>query len=450
LNLSPSTVTTLSSRGARENTFFTRPSDQKPDLYHEVIVEYMEEPWGSPDFVAEQFKEWYRRNSVNIPAPIEIEKREFAFIHFQGKGMHRHMSFATEAEMQRYLRNNAPMHSYYSSSYYGDPSADMSQKDWLGADLIFDIDADHFDLPCQREHDKWWCKNCGEHGVGHPPEICVCGKAQFITETWLCDRCLQAAKYETQKLLDILITDFGVDVENLTTNFSGNRGYHVHVHGDKFKPLDQNARREIVDYIMATGLEAEYQGFSPRKRGAKPILAEGGWRGRTGRALYDYLSAATEENIRSLRLSRRSTDNILQHRDKILDILVTKHPSNLIPSLIDPNSLDKLLGEALKLQASEIDTVVTTDIHRLIRMPYTLHGKTGWQVQTIPYRQLPSYDPFLEAVVVRGGEVRLEFSHAPKIKILDTWYGPYDQEEATLPLEAALFFLCKKGARVKK
>ncbi len=63
--------------------------------------------------------------------------------------------------------------------------------------------------------------------------------------------------------------------------------------------------------------------------------------------------------------------------------MVTKHPSNVIP-LIDPKSLDKLLAEALKLQASEIDTVVTTDIHRLIRMPKTLHGKTGWQVQTIP------------------------------------------------------------------
>ena len=45
--------------------------------------------------------------------------------------------------------------------------------------------------------------------------------------------------------------------------------------------------------------------------------------------------------------------------------------------------------------------------------------------------------------------VELEFRHAPKIKILDTLYGPYDEEEATLPVEAALFYLCKKGARIK-
>jgi len=409
----------------------------------------MEEPWGSPKFVAEQFNHWYRRNSSTIPAPISIEQREFAFITFHGKGMHRHIALPTIDEMQRYLRNTGPMHSYHSSSYYTDPTADMSQKGWLGADLVFDIDADHFELPCQKEHDRWWCRNCDEQGTGHPPEICKCGKAQFETETWLCERCLQAAKYETQKLMDILITDFGVDIGHLITNFSGNRGYHVHVHSDAFKSLGQNSRREIVDYIMAIGLEAEYQGFSRRNRGARSTFAEGGWRGRTGRAIYDYLSTVSEAEIKALKLGRNTTKNIVENRDEILDTLVTKHPSNVIP-LIDPKSLDKILGEALKLQASEIDTVVTTDIHRLIRMPNTLHGKTGWQVQTIPYGQLPSYDPLMRAVIIRGDPVHLEFSHAPKIKILDTVYGPYDEEEATLPLEAALFFLCKKGARVKQ
>ncbi|MFC1802669.1 DNA primase small subunit domain-containing protein [Thermoproteota archaeon] len=409
----------------------------------------MEELWGSPDFVAEQFQNWYRRNSATIPAPIDIAKREFAFITFHSKSMHRHIFLPTEPELQRYLQNNTPMHAYHSSSYYIDPTADMSQKGWLGADLVFDIDADHFDLPCQKVHDKWRCRNCDEEGTGSPPEMCKCGKAQFITETWLCEKCLQAAKYETQKLLDILITDFGAKIEDLITNFSGNRGYHVHVHSNTFKPLDQNARREIVDYIMAIGLEADYQGFSRRNRGAKSTFADVGWRGRTGRAIYDYLSTTSEKEIRALKLSRNATNNILNRGDDILNTLVTKHPSNILP-LIDPKSLEKLLAKAKKLQASEIDTVVTTDIHRLIRLPNTLHGKTGWQVQTIPYSQLSNYDPLTKSVIIKGPEVKLEFRKAPKIKILDTWYGPYEEEVAELPLGAALFFLCKKGAKVRR
>ncbi|MBN2334503.1 DNA primase small subunit PriS [Candidatus Bathyarchaeota archaeon] len=409
----------------------------------------MEEDWGSPQFVAEQFRRWYAQNSHTIPAPIDIVHREFAFLPFHGRTMYRHNRLPTLEELQRYLRSNAPAHSYHSSAYYDDPSADMARKGWRGADLVFDIDADHFDLPCQKLHDKWRCRNCGKEGTGHPPELCECGKAQFQTETWLCEHCLQAAKHETQKLLDILIQDFGAAPDGLTTNFSGNRGYHVHVHNDDVIPLNQQARREIVDYIMAIGLEAEYQGFSQRNRGARSTLAEGGWRGRTGRALYDYLNDVEPDEVKAMKLGRKATKSIVSDRNLVLETLMEKHPSN-VTSYIDPKSLQTVLERAVKLQASEIDTVVTTDIHRLIRLPNTLHGKTGWQVQTIPYGALPDYDPLTRAIAIDGDPVKLEFSRAPRIRIRDTEYGPYENEEAELPLGVALFYLCKKGARVKR
>jgi DNA primase small subunit len=350
----------------------------------------MEEDWGSQSFIEEQFKYWYSRNSHTISAPEQLRNREFAFLTFHGRTMYRHIMFPSEEELQRYLRNTAPAHSYHSSAYYSDPTVDMARKGWLGADLVFDIDADHFDLPCQKIHDKWKCRNCEAEGKGHPPEICKCGKAQFDTETWLCEDCLQAAKHEAQKLLDILIQDFGIDPDNLLTNFSGHRGYHVHATSNLVKELGQNSRREIVDYIMATGLELEFQGFNIRRKGARPTITEGGWRGRTLRALYDYLSKASEEEIKSLNLSDASTENILVKKNQILKTLMERHPSNIIP-LIDIKSLDKILKVALELQASEIDTVVTTDIHRLIRLTNTLHGKTGWQVQSIPYVSYPDF-----------------------------------------------------------
>jgi DNA primase small subunit len=408
-----------------------------------------QEPWGSPQFVGEQFAIWYRKNADTIPAPLDLPKREFAFLTFQGRGMHRHIQLATLRDLQRYLRNNAPMHSYHSSSYYENPTADMALKGWMGADLVFDIDSDHVALPCQETHDKWWCRNCDEQGTGHPPEICKCGKAQFTTETWLCADCLQAMKYEAEKLLDILISDFGAKIEEIITNFSGNRGYHVHVHSEAMKGLNQNSRREIVDYILAIGLEVDLQGFKPGK-GARSTLAEGGWRGRTGRALYDYIASTTDQEIRALKMSPNATRTVINSRDEVLDTLMTKHPSNLLP-LIPPKQLDKLVAKAIKLQASEIDTVVTTDIHRLIRMPKTLHGKTGWQVQTIPYGKLPSYDPLRDAVIPNKDMIKLEFKGAPKIEILDEEYGPYEEGAIVdMPIEAALFFLCKKGARVVK
>ena len=150
-----------------------------------------------------------------------------------------------------------------------------------------------------------------------------------------------------------------------------------------------------------------------------------------------------------MRLSGRATKSITDDKERLLTTLMNKHPSN-VTSLIDPKSLKTVLERAVKLQASEIDTVVTTDIHRLIRLANTLHGKTGWQVQTIPYGSLPDYDPLTRAAVITGDPVPLEFRWAPKIKINDVEYGPYEDEQAELPLSAALFYLCKKGARLRR
>lgn len=407
----------------------------------------MEQAWGSEKFVQHHFKQWYKTNSQIIQPPTDQVHREFAFLGFTGRGMHRHIKLSTPSELRTYLRQNSPAHCYHSSSYYEFPDADMAKKGWLGADLVFDIDADHFDLPCQKKHDKWSCINCGKKNSGHPPEVCECGRAQFETQSWLCENCLQAAKYETQKLIDILIQDMGFTPNDLIINFSGNRGYHVHVRNPKIKDLDQHARREIVDYIMATGLEPEYHSFSTRKRRFRATLSSKGWRARTGKALYDYISECSNDEVKALKLSRKATNAIIDEKDKILQILMERHPSQLLP-VIDQKSLKIIISKAIKFQASNIDSVVTTDINRLIRLPNTLHGKTGWQVQPIPYQGLSDYDPMESAVSIIGPPIKLRFRWAPKIKINNSEYGPYEDEVAELPLEAALFFLAKKGAMV--
>jgi DNA primase small subunit len=106
------------------------------------------------------------------------------------------------------------------------------------------------------------------------------------------------------------------------------------------------------------------------------------------------------------------------------------------------------MNVAVKLQAAEIDTVVTTDIHRLIRLPMTLHGKTAWQVQPISLDDLSDYDPFKEAVVFDGGDLKIQTRWVPKFRIKEDEYGPFEEEEVSLPLAAALYVLCKGGGRI--
>ena len=58
--------------------------------------------------------------------------------------MNRHVKFGTTSEINNYLKKTAPAHSYHSVAYYEDPGSKlMVEKKWQGADLIFDLDADH-------------------------------------------------------------------------------------------------------------------------------------------------------------------------------------------------------------------------------------------------------------------------------------------------------------------
>jgi len=408
------------------------------------------EGWGSIPFVAETFRRYYQSRGELVQAPPEIRSREFAFLSFGGRSMQRHTAFDDIQQLHRRLADSAPAHVYYSSAYYEAPEAEMEWKGWMGADLVFDIDADHIDSPCKADHDRWRCRACGEEGAGRAPEGCPrCGKAAFDEETWFCERCLELAKFEANKLLDIIIQDFGFSpaAGGLEVNFSGNRGYHVHVRSPDVRGLDQLARREIVDYVMGIGIDPEHHGFGGRA--GSPTMAEGGWRGRAVKALYDYVAHAAPEDLKRLDLGGAAARSILEGRGEILRLL-REGPARGVLKHIRPKPLGRLMEAAVKEQASAIDTVVTTDVNRLIRLSNTLHGKTGWLAQTVAIDELEDYDPQISAVALTGGTETVHVREAPRFRIGDELYGPYADERVELPLAAAVFLLCKGAARVER
>jgi len=146
--------------------------------------------------------------------------------------MRRHKAFSRESEAFEYLRSMVPAHVYHSAAYYQFPgAATMKEKQWQGADLIFDLDADHL-----------------------PPDV----RGKSYREM------LDAVKKETNKLLDFLLEDFGFSEDNVSIVFSGGRGYHIHVRDPRVLSLESPERREIVDYLSGTGLESQYI-FEPEK-----------------------------------------------------------------------------------------------------------------------------------------------------------------------------------------
>ncbi len=314
------------------------------------------------------FREYYIRNKLVIPDLLF--QREIGFIPFNGT-MVRHKVFNSEAQIEKYIRYIIPRHLYYSSAYYRYPEQHiMPEKEWLGAELIFDLDADHIE------------------------------GANKMTYTQILDE----VKKHTVKLLNMLQDDFGFDEKNIRLYFSGGRGYHVHIEGDGVYDLDSDARREIGDYIKIENLSID------ELKKLDDIYFDYGILKRLNIYISDFFNNIDLDYVRNI-FERDATNyikyiNTKYYREKkIIDFLKNQHDNKfkLIGtenSSIEYNKkiLKQLLDDFKKYSMAEIDEPVTTDIHRLIRFPLSLHGKTGLMVKPLNINDLNDFVPLNEAI----------------------------------------------------
>jgi len=372
---------------------------------------------------------------------------------FKKGTMIRHKCFKTADDLRSFLSTIAPANVYYSSAFYERPEDEMRTKGWIGADLIFDIDADHIPTPCAKAHDTWICSNCGAIGSGMSHKKCpTCGEQKFNETTWPCEICLESAKVEAIKLIDILTKDFGFSPGELTVGFSGHRGYHVHVESEEVRPLDSMARKEIVDYVLGIGLEAEFHGLGERAvDGARVLAGPGlddlGWSGRIGRGTYDLLLTASSEELEKIGLRKNVIDTITRNKESLLESWREKGPWGTIKG-IGTENWRRIAQYGVEKQSVKIDTVVTTDIHRLIRLTNTLHGKTGLKKVEVPMTGIEHFDPLKSAVTFKEGTATVLVSAAPQFRLGNETYGPYKEQKIELSMAAALLLLCKGAAEV--
>ncbi|MBS7607469.1 MAG: DNA primase small subunit PriS [Thermoproteota archaeon] len=404
-------------------------------------------------FIRNAFSRYYSENIDRVEIPKSIENREFGFTLFKEGVMVRHKGFMKPEDLKDFIKKNIPSNVFYSAAYYSVPEAKMDEKGWLGSDLFFDIDADHIPTKCNKKHDVWTCRGCGLKGRGMTPDKCpTCGGESFDDKTWPCEICLETARSETIKLIDMLMNDFGFSPEEIKCSFSGHRGYHVQIESEGILDLDSDIRKEIVDYITGTGIDALLHGLEEVRDGKTrflvgPSLDDFGWRGRIAKGTYEFLLAATENDLRNLGLKRKIIEKILSSRDEILESWKTSGPWNLVEGL-GLDGWQKILQHSATFQSAKIDTVVTVDIHRLIRLPGTLHGKTGLLKVSFPVSRIEDFDPLKEALALKGEEVKVYVDEAPAFRLGDEIFGPFEKQSVTLPLPAAVFLLCKNAAKV--
>jgi len=362
--------------------------------------------------------------------------------------MIRHRRFSGASSLRLALNQVVPSDVYHSCAYYENPDFDMDKKGWLGADLVFDIDADHIPSRCNKIHDEFICAKCGFTGRGITPEVCpVCEGTKFSAKTWPCELCIQSAKEETAKLVDMLSNDFGFSLNELHLFFSGHRGFHVHVEDEAVRSLDAMARKEIVDYVTGLGLSLFDSDAkeNKRKRSSKKFsLHNFGWNKRLKTGMQTFLLAASKDDLRSIGLKNPA---LLKNKDLVIARCINEGRWESV-SGVSVQTWIKLAEHVREIQSANIDTVVTTDVHRLIRMNGTLHGKTGLKKVQFPVKDLQVFDPFSKAVAFKTGEVKVLVSDAPEFKMGGKTLGPYRNETKELSTAAAVMLICKGRAKV--
>ncbi len=404
----------------------------------------------SREFVFQRFREFYRDPSNAVPSSPLPERREFGYLTFKEKFMVRHRRFNTVEQFRTVLANTVPSDVYHSVAYYENPDFDMDKKGWSGADIVFDIDADHIPTSCNKIHDEFRCVKCGFEGRGITPEVCPCCEAtKFQTKIWACDLCIKSARDEVAKLLDMLENDFGFAQSEIRVFFSGHRGYHLHLENEAVRSLDAMARKEIVDYVTGLGLgifeENKREEKSKRKHGGNKFnLHNFGWNRRLKLGMEQFLLSATPDTLKEVGLRYKT---LIESRDTIIKRVLKEGRWEGVKGVSEATwrHLAELIKEE---QAAKIDTVVTTDIHRLIRMNGTLHGKTGLKKVEFEPRELQDFDPFSEAVAFKKGKVRVLVFDAPEFRMSGETLGPYKNQTLELPVAAAVLLICKKRAEV--
>ena len=147
---------------------------------------------------------------------------------------------------------------------------------------------------------------------------------------------------------------------------------------------------------------------------------------------------ATLDDMRRSLHSRRgeSTGLDLMMREDSLEYFTSDRVKELFIQMVLQSLKERMAGQ--------IDEPVTRDIKRLIRLPGSLHGKTGLKVVTLSRDQMNDFDPLRDAVpdTYPDRPVKVRLKDNTSIRIRDCQVqGTGDVE---VPAYAALFLVLRR------
>jgi DNA primase small subunit len=372
--------------------------------------------------VKDAFREYYFNHINLLETPDHLEQHEFGYVPF-GSGMIRHLSFRNRGDLIATLVRDVPRDFYCSNAYYRFPTYSMKEKHWLGADLIFDIDAGDLQLPCELSHSYFICTRC--KAVSARSDVCECCKNTALNKTSIpCDKCIIALKREVRRLTTVLTNDLGIEEKFFTIHFSGNNGFHIVASDKSFHVLGPEARSDIVSYLIGTNMMTESIGV---RKG----------RDRSGS---DFLIKFPKSGL-SYGWRKRIADRLGIEQASVLKL------NNIVQRNGGYEGFKAELARMTKSLGVKIDPQVTMDVHRIFRMPGTINSKSG--LIKMRCNDLESFDPMTHSCLLGDKNVKVKTNVSSQIcfKLKGKSFRLKDKI-IELPLFAAVYLVCKGLAEI--
>jgi DNA primase small subunit len=213
-----------------------------------------------------------------------------------------------------------------------------------------------------------------------------------------------------------------------------------------FRIIGSEERRELVDYIMGNGLNyrdffTETGGKPPRLLGPRPD--EGGYRGRFANMTLKTIEEDPSSIHRSLKQEKVRKVFVRGIMDGNWSASPLKKNTELIERLAP-------IAKALPVASVDTDAGVTQDLSKLIRVPNSIHGDTGFIAKVFDATELEKFEPLRDALMPASQELKVRFiEDVPGLPLRGEATGPFKKdEEKRLNLAVAAFFVLKGSASV--
>ncbi|MCK5547718.1 MAG: hypothetical protein KAI64_01800, partial [Thermoplasmata archaeon] len=269
--------------------------------------------------------------------------------------------------------------------------------------------------------------------------------------------------------------DLGFSRKHIMIVFSGARGYHLHVRDPKVQGLQSHERREIVDYISGPSREdierfifkreafdkREFKGkVYPKYIRRMPKRGDISWAGKMRIGIENLLRELSDmgkdkaigymagfEGIGTISSGKMWRD-LFEGDTKGADRMLREDNLEVFSSDKVRDAFIRIVVESQKVKLEgETDEPVTSDTKRLIRLPTSLHGKTGFLVKRLELEELDDFEPLRDAIPSNFGTDKTNVKMLQPVKMdlggekFNLGTGIYK-----VPEYAAIFFMCRRLA----